>query len=106
MIPIDYLVPIHNHLVIQFVDGQTGGEFVDKKTESGIILTSIKAEQGTTPRWAKIIKAGPECDEEIKEGEYALLEPGMWSVGFMFAENKRYWRTDATKVMLVSGDHP
>ncbi len=98
MITLEATTPIRNHLIVQFLDGQAGGEFVDK-TKSGILLTSIVAEQGTTPRWATVIKCGPECSEAVKPGTKSLIEQGMWSVGFMFKDDKRYWRTDEAKII-------
>jgi co-chaperonin GroES (HSP10) len=99
---VDKIRPIHNHIIIKFLDVSGGGEFTST-ARSGIALASMSDEQGA-PRWAQVVKRGPDVDEEIQVGTFVLIEPKMWSVGVMLDDDKRFWRTDSTHVMAVADE--
>jgi hypothetical protein len=91
---------IRDHIIFKFVDGTNSTRF--RNTHHRFIITSDDSTQGQLPRWGEVVSVGPNC-EEVKVGEFALIENGMWTPGF-YHEEERYWKTDETKVILVSDE--
>lgn len=96
------IFPIKNNVLFQFLDEISGPKrkFTDRKTEGGIILPVLDSGQ-KSPRWGKVLAAGPEAD--VKVGEYVLIETLMWSNGTQ-VDGVKLWKTDDSKVMLVTND--
>lgn len=96
------LKPIHNHIIMQFID-PTIGKFFGERTESGLFIGGDQRDSAELPRWCKVYALGHECSDELhnahqeKEIE-VLVEPLMWTTGFFFHE-KKYWRTDESKIL-------
>ena len=93
--------PLRNGILFTFVDGVSGGYFVEK-TDWGFQLNAGDHESSSqNGRWAKVLARGPEVPDDIKNGAYIFIEPLMWTDGFEF-DGVKVWRTNADKVMLVS----
>jgi hypothetical protein len=90
---------IRNHIIFQFVDDiDSKGQFVSK-TSSGFILPGHYDSSAKEARWAKVISAGPECDEVLKrEGCEILIAPLRWTKGSRF-DGQTFWRTDQNQVL-------
>jgi hypothetical protein len=102
MITINKINPIHNHLLVKFLDVVAGGEFIST-AKSGIMLASMSDEQGEA-RWAQVVRRGPDVQDDIQVGTYVLLEPKMWSVAVMLEDDTKAWRTDDSRVIAVADE--
>ena len=95
--------PIKNHIMFQFLDdtGGSKGKFSNRSTASGIIIAQTDMQQ-KVPRWGKVYNAGPES--LVKEGEFILIEALMWSYGTEINDDLKLWKTDDSKVLMVTTD--
>ena len=80
--------------------------FGEQKTSSGIVLRSDDGKtEGVKPRWAKVFAVGPEV-EDVKVGDWVLLEHGRWSRGLQIEEDDGtkfdMWRADPNGIIMVS----
>jgi co-chaperonin GroES (HSP10) len=67
--------PILDHVIVQDM------EFGDQVTKTGIILTNDDGKlHGIKPRWGKVYAVGPK-QEDVKTGEWILIEHGRWTRG-------------------------
>ena len=72
------LSPLSNKVLV------TDMEFGMEKSVGGILLHSDDGKStGIHPRWAKVYAVGPTQDE-VKVGEWILLEHGRWSRGINY----------------------
>lgn len=96
------LKPLKNNIIFKFLDetGGSKGKFTDRRTASGIVLPTLDSSQ-KHPRWGQVIAVGPEA--EVSPGEFILIEALMWSFGTEF-DGEKLWKTDDTKVMMVTDD--
>jgi co-chaperonin GroES (HSP10) len=102
------LKPIRNNIVFQFVEQTSGGRFLARKTEAGIILGSILDEQ-SIPRWGKVISVGPDVAEEeasIVPGIFIFIEGGAWTQQITLDDGEKIWKTDVSKVIATSDEEP
>jgi len=99
------LRPLGKNIIFQFLDEITGskGALVSRPTASGIIIPHTAASQQKLPRWGKVVAVGPDVDG-IVAGEYILIEPLMWTFGAKLNDKEKVWKTDETKVLLVTDD--
>ena len=52
----------------------------EMKTAGGIVIQSDDGKaHGVKPRWAEVYKIGDECDLDVKEGQWVLIEHGRWT---------------------------
>jgi len=96
------ILPIRKNVIFQFAESTVSGRFINS-TESGIIVTSDDKNQTGSPRWVRITHVGPDVDEEIKPGTFALVEAGKWTIGF-YVDSIRYWKTEESFVMALSDE--
>ena len=98
---------VRKNVLFQFVEESVAGKRFINSTKSGIIIHSSDGNQAVTPRWGKVTHVGPEVDE-LKVGEYVLIEPGKWTVGFTVrdwhGDPHRYWKTDVDKILLAADE--
>jgi co-chaperonin GroES (HSP10) len=94
------LAPLKNNIIFTFLENTTASTFIPTH-KSGIIIANPNVEQNRDPKWGKVCKIGPQVENEIKIGQYILIEPLMWSPGFNF-EGVQYWKTDSSKVLATS----
>lgn len=68
--------PIRDHVIVEDM------HFGEQKTNSGIIIVDDDGKDfGIKPRWARVYAVGPK-QEDVKIGEYVLVEHGRWTRGF------------------------
>lgn len=91
-------------IIFQFKDDVSGGLVKKTSTASGIILAGQQIDQQRQARWGKVVAVGTDITEEIKVGSYILIEPLMWTVGFTFDSDVKFWKTHETKVLAVSDE--
>jgi len=103
-ITIKDIKPIHNHIIFEFVDDTAGGLFTNK-SEAGLIMVSQLDDQ-KSPRWGRVLLAGPTVHEDIKVGTYILIEGGMWTTQFWVDSDtkprQKIWKTDDTKIVATA----
>lgn len=95
------IIAERKNILFQFNEDTTSTRFINKAA-SGIIISAADANQTGVPRWAKVTHIGEEVDE-VKVGEWVLLEPGRWTSGF-YVDGTRYWKTDVDQVLAISDE--
>jgi co-chaperonin GroES (HSP10) len=72
----------------------------DSVSRGGIIIRDdIGKEHGIRPRWAQVLAVGPD-NEEIKAGEWVLLENGRWTAGVVLRDD------DGNDIRIHKADYP
>ena len=97
------LEPMRNHLIVSFFDVAEKGFFRDK-TSWGFDLGRSLDRSAQTARWGVVLAVGPDTKEIVK-GDYVCIEPLMWTEN-VDLDGLKVWRTDESKVMLVSKEQP
>lgn len=92
---------IGNSILFKFVD-ETHGKYLGITTKSGLIVATGSSDQ-QEPRWGYVLSVGANVDEQIKPGQYILIEPLAWTPG-MYVDEERQWRTDDSRVLAVSDE--
>jgi co-chaperonin GroES (HSP10) len=98
------LRPIRNNIVIVDMD------FGEQKTASGLVLPSDDGKsEGVKSRWGRVHSVGPE-QEDVKAGEWILLEHGRWSRGFTVLDDDGkdivIRRADPNGILMVTDEKP
>lgn len=92
------LTAIHNHIIFEFVDATSKGQFTEK-TEAGIQLLGHFDNSSKEPRWARVLVTGPDVDSELcTPGCEILIDNLRWTEGVEL-DGKKYWRTDDKQVL-------
>ena len=90
------LFPIRNHVLV--VDMETEEE----KVVNGIIIPNETGqERGIRPRQALVYAVGPEQDD-VKPGDWVLVEHGRWTRGVKLDDGKVYRKVDPDSILMVS----
>lgn len=94
------LVPTRNNIIFQFVESvNTKGQFEETKSTGGIVILGDFDKSAKTSRWARIVRAGHECSEYIKqEGIEILIENLRWTEGIEH-NGETFWKTDETQIL-------
>lgn len=95
---------IRNHVIVEDM------EFGEQRTQSGIIIIDDDGKQhGIKPRWAKVYTVGPE-QENVKTGDWILIEHGRWTRGFNFERDDgtifTLRRVDTDAIIMTSDRKP
>jgi co-chaperonin GroES (HSP10) len=86
------LIPIRDNVLI------TDMEFGEEKTKGGIIIQSLDGKsEGIKHRWGRVWAIGPE-QQDVKVGEWILLEHGRWTRGVTVVE------ADGTEIIIRRAD--
>ena len=94
------LVPIADHVIVEEIESQ------DERIVNGVIIPSEKGEnRGVRSRWARVCAVGPE-QEDVKPGEWILVEHGRWTRGVKLDDGLVYRKVDPKGIMLVSETQP
>ena len=92
--------PLNDSVIFQILDTITGGSFATK-TKSGIILTNKNTDENSQkPRWGKVFAVGPDV-KDVKEGDYILIAPLRWTLGFKF-DNIELSKTIEKEILMVA----
>jgi co-chaperonin GroES (HSP10) len=95
------IIAERNNVLFQFEEDTTSNRFVNA-TSSGILISAADQNQSGVARWAKVTHIGEQV-EDVKVGEYILLEPGRWTSGF-YVDGQRYWKTDVDQILATSDE--
>lgn len=98
------LKPIGKNIIFVFLEDTAEGGFVPQ-SGGKILLTRQNLDNNREPKWGKVLLTGTDVGPDINVGEYILVEALQWTPGFK-VDDIKYWKTDATKVMVVSTKAP
>lgn len=98
------LIPIRDNVLV------TDMNFEERKTASGIVLPSDDGKsEGIRHRWARVWAIGPE-QQDVKVGEWILLEHGRWTRGVTVVEDDGteiiIRRADIKAILMVTEENP
>jgi co-chaperonin GroES (HSP10) len=90
------LEPIRNHVLVTDIDTE------DEKIINGVIILSETGnDRGIKPRQAFVAAVGPD-QEDIKAGDWVLVEHGRWTRGVKLSDGKVYRKVDPDCILIVS----
>jgi len=98
------LIPIRDNVLITDMD------FGEQVTKGGIVLPSDDGKnEGIKSRWGRVWAIGPE-QEDVKVGEWILLEHGRWTRGVTVVEEDgteiTIRRADLNAILAVADEKP
>jgi len=98
------LIPLKDNIFVSDM------EFGEEKTKGGIIIPSQDGKsEGVKSRWGRVWAIGPQ-QEDVKVGEWILLEHGRWSRGITVVNENGdeivIRRADTKAILAVSDDKP
>lgn len=92
----------HN-IIFEFLDEANNKGFTN--TTSWNFVVKTHKDNAQNPRWGKVISTGPTVPDHIAVGDYILIEPLMWTHGFLI-DGKKYWSTNLSKVIGSLKEEP
>jgi co-chaperonin GroES (HSP10) len=98
------LRPIQAHILVRDMN------FGEQKSAGGIVLKSDDGKsEGVRPRWCKVFAIGP-AQQDVKAGEWILVEHGRWTRGLEVEEDDgtkfTIWRVDPTGILMSADEKP
>lgn len=82
----------------------------EMKTTSGIVIQSDDGKaHGVKPRWAQVYKVGRDCEVDVKEGQWILIEHGRWTRKIKIndgAGEKEFQKVEVESIMMVTDEKP
>jgi len=98
------LKPIRDNIVIVDMD------FGEQVTKGGLVLLSDDGKsEGVKSRWGRVHSIGP-MQQDVKAGEWILLEHGRWSRGFTVLDDDGndivIRRADPKGILAVADEKP
>lgn len=91
--------PISDHIIISDIEND------NQKVVKGIIrISQDRTTEGIRPRWAKIIKVGPD-QKDVSAGQWILIEHGQWTRGVLI-NDITYRKANSNGILLVSDTKP
>jgi co-chaperonin GroES (HSP10) len=82
----------------------------EMKTSSGIVIQSDDGKaHGVKPRWAEVYKVGSNCEVDVKEGQWVLIEHGRWTRKIKIndgAGEKEFQKVEVASIMMVADEKP
>lgn len=82
----------------------------EMKTESGIIVQSDDGKShGVKPRWAKVYKVGNAVKEDVKVGQWVLIDHGRWTRKIKIDDGegvKEVQKIEVKSILAISNDKP
>jgi hypothetical protein len=98
------LIPIRKNVIVTDMD------FGDRVTKGGLVILSDDGKsEGIRHRWGRVWAVGPE-QEDVKVGEWILLEHGRWTRGVTVVEEDGteivIRRADLNGILMVSDEKP
>lgn len=85
-------------------------EIGERKTLGGIVLMDDNGkEDGIRPRWMQVYAMGKDTTDQVKVGDWILVEHGRWSRGIEIREGEdvlSIWQVDPDALLCVSDERP
>jgi co-chaperonin GroES (HSP10) len=87
----------------------TDMDFGEEKTTTGIVVPSSDGKvDGIIPRWGKVWAIGPD-QEDVKIGEWVLIEHGQWTRGIDVEEADEVFKirmVNAKSILMTADEKP
>ena len=97
------IIPLKDNVIVSDMN------FDDEVSKVGIILRSQDGKSdGIKPRWGKVWAVGP-TQQDVKVGEWVLIEHGRWTRGITVEENGKEHivrMVEVKSIMLQADDLP
>lgn len=86
-------------------------EVGERKTGGGIVLLDDNGkDEGIRPRWMQVYAKGEGTTDQIKVGDWILVEHGRWSRGIEVLSDDeqvlKIWQVDPEALLCVSEERP
>jgi co-chaperonin GroES (HSP10) len=85
-------------------------EVGERKTSGGIVLMDDNGkDEGVRARWMKVYAMGADTTDQVKVGDWILVEHGRWSRGIELREGEEVlsiWQVDPDALLCVSEERP
>jgi co-chaperonin GroES (HSP10) len=82
----------------------------EMKTSSGLIIQSDNGKShGVKPRWAKVYKVGDQVKEDIRIGQWILIEHGRWTRKITIDDGegvKEFQKVEVKSILAVADEKP
>lgn len=92
---------IEDKILFQFLEDVQNKSF-SQVSSGGIIIQESQHNQLQTPRYAKVLKIGPDVND-VNEGETVLIEPLKWTTAIEIDEvEETFWITDEKSILAIS----
>jgi co-chaperonin GroES (HSP10) len=82
----------------------------EQTTAAGIVIKSDDGKaHGVKPRWAEVYKVGTDCEINVKEGQWVLIEHGRWTRKIKIDDGngeKEFQKVEVKSVMAVADQRP
>ncbi len=89
-------------VIFVFVEDIVSKTF-ENKTDWGFVVQD-RNNDPKHPRWGKVLTVGPDV-KYVSVGNYILIESLQWTSALHY-EDQKFWKTNETRVMLVSEEAP
>jgi co-chaperonin GroES (HSP10) len=85
-------------------------EVGERLSTGGIVLMDDNGkDEGIRPRWMQVYAMGAETTDQVKVGDWILVEHGRWSRGIELREGEEVmsiWQVDPDALLCVSEERP
>ena len=82
----------------------------EMKSAGGIVIQSDDGKaHGVKPRWAQVYKVGTECEIDVEEGQWVLIEHGRWTRKIKIDDGqgeKEFQKVEVKSVIAVTNERP
>jgi co-chaperonin GroES (HSP10) len=82
----------------------------EQTTAAGVVIASDDGKaHGVKPRWAEVYKVGTDCEINVKEGQWVLIEHGRWTRKIKIDDGngeKEFQKVEVKSVMAVADQRP
>jgi co-chaperonin GroES (HSP10) len=82
----------------------------EQTTAAGVVIKSDDGKaHGVKPRWAEVYKVGTDCEINVKEGQWVLIEHGRWTRKIKIDDGngeKEFQKVEVKSVMAVADQRP
>ena len=76
----------------------------------GIVIQSDNGKaHGVKPRWAQVYKVGTDCEIDVEEGQWVLVEHGRWTRKIKIDDGqgeKEFQKVEVKSVIAVTNERP
>lgn len=99
------ITALRDVVLFQFLDITEGarGRFTDRVLGSGIFIAPTQSRQ-KIHRWGKVYAVGPKAADDIKVGDFILIQAMQWMEGVKLDSETKVWKTDPAQILLVTDD--
>jgi len=82
----------------------------EQTTAAGIVIQSDDGKaHGVKPRWAQVYKVGSNCDINVKEGQWVLIDHGRWTRKIKINDGqgeKEFQKVEVKSIIAVANEKP